>query len=93
MLEMRLRSCDTASPGFLVNGADQVVTLMFKASNGTNRVVALATDCTGVDTATCAGTPGVASATCRVDPRLATHLDVDLGDTRTSSPRRPASPR
>ncbi len=85
-LQLRLRPCDVASTGFLANSADQVVTLVFKAPNGTNRVVVLANDCTGVDTATCAGTAGVASAACRVEPQLGTHLDVDLGDRRITFP-------
>ncbi len=86
MLELRLRPCDVGSTGFLPDPADQVVTLVFKAPDGTNRVVALATDCSGVDTATCAGTAGVASAVCRVEPRLATRIDVDLGDRRLAFP-------
>ncbi len=85
-LELRLRPCDVASTGFLANSADQVVTLVFKAPDGTNRVVALANDCTGVDTATCSGMAGVASAACRVEPGLTTHLDVDLGDRRVAFP-------
>lgn len=81
-VEVRLRPCDTASPGILPNATDQVVTLVFKAPDGTNRVVALANDCAGVDTVACGGMAGVASASCLVAPELATHLDVDLGDRR-----------
>lgn len=85
-LEIRIRPCDAASPGFLPSSTDQVVTIVFKAPNGTNRVVALANDCTGVDTATCAGTAGVTSATCRVEPGLLTHTDIDIGDRRIVFP-------
>ncbi len=85
-LEIRLRPCDAKSPGFLPSAADQVVTLVFKAPDGTNRVVALANDCAGVDTATCAGTAGVASAVCRAEPGLATRIDVDIGDRRIVFP-------
>lgn len=85
-VEVRLRPCDTDSPGFLPSAADQVVTLLFKAPDGTNRVVALANDCVGVDTATCGGMAGVASATCLAEPALATHLDVDRGDRRLTFP-------
>ena len=62
------------------------MTLVFKAPDGTNRVVALANDCIGVDTATCGGAPGVTSAVCRAEPGLATRLDVDLGDRRLVFP-------
>ncbi|MBY0398095.1 MAG: hypothetical protein K2X91_16745, partial [Thermoleophilia bacterium] len=81
-LEVRLRPCDTASPGFLPDGGDHVVTLIFAAPDGTRRVVALSDDCVGVDTVACAGTAGVASAVCRTEPGLATRIDVDLGDRR-----------
>ena len=81
-LEIRLRPCDTASTGFLPTGDEHVVTVVFKAPDGTNRVVALANDCLGVDTATCDGTPGVASAVCHTTPGLVTC------DRRR--PRRPA---
>jgi Tol biopolymer transport system component len=85
-LEIRLRPCDTDSPGFLPNGDDHAVTIVFKAPDGTHRVVALATDCTGVDTATCAASPGVASAVCLNTPGLGTRTDVDLGDRRIVFP-------
>jgi hypothetical protein len=84
-LEVRLRGCD-ASPGFQPSGSDHVVTIVFKAPDGTNRVVALATDCSGIDTATCAAAPGVASAVCLPTPDLATRTDVDLGDRRIVFP-------
>ncbi len=64
-LEIRLRPCDVASTGFLPTGGAHVVTLVFEAPDGTNRVVALSDDCVGVDTASCAATPGVSSAVCR----------------------------
>ncbi|MBY0276359.1 hypothetical protein K2Z84_13520 [Candidatus Binatia bacterium] len=86
LLEMRLRPCDVSSPGFLATGDDQVVTVVFKAPGGTSRVVVLATDCLGVDTASCAATSGVASAVCHATPQLATFSDVDLGDRRLRFP-------
>jgi len=85
-LELRIRPCDTASTGFLPTGDEHVVTLVFKAPGGTNRVVALATDCLGVDTATCDAMPGVASAVCHTTPGLTTFDDVDLGDRRLRFP-------
>ncbi len=85
-LEIRRRPCDGGSSGFLPNGADHVVTLVFKAPDGTNRVVALATDCAGLDTATCAGAAGVTSAVCRTEPKLATRTDIDIGDVRIVFP-------
>jgi hypothetical protein len=85
-LEIRLRPCDAGSTGFLPTADEHVVTIVFEAPNGTNRVVALASDCGGVDTATCAGMPGVASAVCQATPGLATTIDVDLGDRRLRFP-------
>jgi polysaccharide deacetylase family protein (PEP-CTERM system associated) len=85
-LEIRFRSCDTGSPGFLATGAEHVVTIVFEAPDGTERVVALATDCTGVDTATCAGLPDVDSAVCLPAPGLATRIDVSSGDRRLVFP-------
>ena len=85
-LEIRLRPCDVASTGFLPTGGAHVVTLVFQAPDGTNRVVALSDDCVGVDTATCSATPGVASAVCRTEPGLATRTDLDLGDRRLMFP-------
>ncbi len=85
-LELRLRPCDTASTGFLPTGGQHVVTLIFAAPDGTKRVVALSDDCVGVDTVTCGGTAGVASAVCHVAPDLATRVDIDLGDTRLVVP-------
>ena len=86
LLELRMRPCDVASPGFLPTGDDQVVTVVFKAPGGTSRVVVLATDCLGVDTATCAATAGVASAVCHTTPGLATFTDVSAGDLRLRFP-------
>ena len=86
LLELRLRPCDVASPGFPASSADQVVTVVFKTSTGTARVVVLANDCLGVDTATCAATSGVSSAVCHTTPGLATFNDVDLGDLRLRFP-------
>jgi hypothetical protein len=85
-LEIRLRPCDAGSPGFLPFGDDHVVTIVFKAPGGANRVVALATDCLGVDTATCEGAPGVTSAVCHATPGLVTFDDVDAGDRRIRFP-------
>ncbi|HEV7735161.1 MAG TPA: hypothetical protein VGR62_23525 [Candidatus Binatia bacterium] len=84
-LEVRLRACD-ASPGFLPSGSDHVVTIVFKAPGGTNRIVALATDCSGIDTAGCATAPGVTSAVCQTTPGLETRTDLDLGDRRIVFP-------
>jgi hypothetical protein len=83
-LELQLRPCD-ASPGFLTNGADHVVTLVFTApGGGSRRVVALAANCGGVDLSACSAAPGVVSATCiTANPAtLATRVDVDRGDRR-----------
>jgi len=85
-LEIRLRPCDTGSTGFLPTGDEHVVTMVFKAPGGTNRVVALANDCLGVDTAACDAMPGVASAVCHTTPGLTTFDDVDLGDRRLRFP-------
>lgn len=86
LLELRMRPCDVTSPGFLPAGDDQVVTIVFKAPGGTSRVVVMATDCLGVDTATCAATSGVASAVCHTTPGLTTFTDVSAGDLRLRFP-------
>ncbi len=83
-LELQLRPCD-ASVGFLPNGADHVVTLVFTApGGGSRRVVALAANCGAVDLSACSTAPGVVSATCvTANPvTLATRVDVDRGDRR-----------
>lgn len=85
-LEIRIRPCDATSTGFLATGDQHVVTMVFKAPGGTNRVVALANDCLGVDTAACDAMPGVASAVCHTTPGLTTFDDVDLGDRRLRFP-------
>ena len=85
-LEIRLRTCDDESSGFLPSGDDHAVTVVFRAPDGTNRVVVLANDCTGVDTATCDAAPGVASAICLATPGLTTFTDIDLGDRRIRFP-------
>ena len=82
-LEMKLRACD-ASTGFLPDGGDHVVTVVFKPTSGSNRrVVVLAADCGSVNLASCSG-PGVVSATCvtAAPGTLATRIDVDAGDRR-----------
>lgn len=81
-LEIRLRPCDTESPGFLPAAGDQVVTIVFKAPDGTDRVVALADDCTGVNVAACAATSGVDEAYCKTTSSIETFNDVDAGDLR-----------
>ncbi len=83
-VEMRLRSCDP-SPGFLVDGDDHVVTLLFRASAGATRhAVVLAADCAKVDLGPCSAAPGVVSATCRevAAGDLQTRVDLDEHDRR-----------
>jgi hypothetical protein len=83
-LELQLRPCD-ASGGFLPNGADHVVTLVFTPpGGGSRRVVALAANCGAVDLSACSAAPGVLSATCvTANPAtLTTRIDVDRGDRR-----------
>jgi Tol biopolymer transport system component len=82
-LEIKLRNCDE-SPGFLPSGDQHVVTIVFKAPDGTNNVVALTDDCLDIagDVATCGGEPGVVSAVCQDSSTLRTRTDVDVGDLR-----------
>jgi len=82
-LELKLRSCD-ASSGFRAAGTDHVVTLAFKPTSGTTRIVVLAANCGAVDLSPCSSAPGVASATCvQVSASdLQTRVSVDQGDRR-----------
>ncbi len=85
-VEIRLRHCD-ASSGFLADGDDHVVTLMFQPSAGGNRrAVVLAADCSKVDLDPCSAAPGVVSATCQevASGTLQTRLDLDQHDRRLS---------
>jgi len=82
-VELKLRSCDSDSAGFLPSGDDQVATLLFEPpAGGLVRVVVVANDCTGVDTPTCVANPAVESAVCLPNGVLATRTDVDDGDLR-----------
>ncbi len=83
-LELQVRPCDD-SPGFLLSGADHVVTLAFTPlAGGPKRIVALAANCGGVDLSACSGAPGVVSATCvtATPATLTTRVDPDRGDRR-----------
>ncbi len=83
-LEIRLRNCDDESTGFLPSGGQHVVTITFKAPDGTNNVVALSDDCVAIaaDVATCGTVPGVSSAVCQSSTTLRTRTDVTAGDLR-----------
>lgn len=78
-IEVRLRSCDEASPGFLADGDDHVVTFAFKPAVGSPQLVALASDCGQVDTGACAAT-----TTClqTLSGGLTTVIDAAAGDRR-----------
>jgi Tol biopolymer transport system component len=70
-LELALRPCDTASPGFTANAGDHVVTVLFTPPSGPHNVVILATDCAGLEAErqSCEARPDVATATCmQVNP-------------------------
>ncbi len=57
--------CAASSSGFVGPAADPVVTIVYTPPGvGQRNVIALASNCVGVDTATCAALPDVADATC-----------------------------
>src|SRR5438552_12713703 len=69
-VEVRLRTCDTASAGLLANGTDHVVTIVFKPLVGPadrNTVIALAADCSALQSrlASCAARADVGAAVCK----------------------------
>jgi Tol biopolymer transport system component len=94
-VEITLRPCDTASPGFSLPAANQVVTVLFTPPSGPRTAVVLAADCSTFSAAVQAscqtqlGTGG--TATClQVDPVNdplalavvdAQHLDFRFPDT------------
>jgi Tol biopolymer transport system component len=62
-IDLRVRTCDQRSPGFLSNAADHVVTVVFQPSAGGSRhVVVLAASCP--DLSACLTNPNVSSARC-----------------------------
>jgi len=83
-VELKLRSCDDASTGFLADPDTMAVTLVFEPpAGGPTTVVAVANDCSGIDTATCLADPSVDAATCIGGiGAIATRTDVDDGDLR-----------
>jgi len=59
-IEIRVRPCDSTSPGFAVDGDDHVVSVVIKpAAGGSGKLVAVAANCAAVNTAACPG------ATCK----------------------------
>jgi hypothetical protein len=70
-VEIRLRPCDTGSPGLGIDATDHLVTVLFSAPNGVSNAVVLtaAADCSSVTPklAACAGDLNGGVATCVAD--------------------------
>src|SRR5262249_11123254 len=76
--------CDAASPGFSGTAANVVVSVIFTPpAGGPRNVVALATNCAAVDTASCAAQPDVAAPTCLPVNLPADPVALEIVDQRT----------
>src|SRR5262245_2796964 len=56
-VELAVRTCDTSSPGLGATGPEHVVSVVFKRADGvgSGKLVAISTNCAGVNTGACPG--------------------------------------